>query len=1077
MKTPTTTANVTTVLAACLTLANIALAQSVPTPAVKTVKSDPIVLTPFEVASDQDNGYAATETLAGTRMRTSLRDVGASLTILTPEFLRDLGVNSFEQALLYTPSVDSTEGDNTDANRAGGTQMRFGTGQSYSIRGFNTNAGNQSISHDFFTALEPTDNYNLERITLSLGPNALLIGVGNPQGTAVTSTKRAQLQRRKTEVQTQADSNGSLRVAIDHNQPLIKDKLAFRLNLLHDEAREFRKYEGKNQERLTLSISAKPWANTKLTLNHESYSLGTNASSLVWGFDGGALRWAAAGKPTIDFTPAGQTWTDTRPYLDATGKPIPVARGVVDTDGFVDSRNDFDPNLVLAQITGNTQVYTVGLNLPNPMINTRYQGQLSGATFGGVSSANYQSANPWAMFGLSKSTNLNGGTWKDPSSAQHGRWSQLLLEQKIAEGLYLELGGNLALYNQSQAPNFFTTVTIDPNRYLPNGSPNPGYLVPYADNAQMQFRPIKNRSAEYRATLSYELDLTKRHSWFGKHNFAGLYQTTRSDADQDLTRVFNLATVGLPASGGWSSDAVNAGNGLQTRAYFVNGNVPVLPDSVQVLNNLAQLNSYGKLLGATANESAPLNLSRISFLNPLKSKFTSKAFSFGWQARWFDGKLVTVVGYRKDDTKSYGVPTVRNVANPAIPGSATDPLKKTFALAQDIPYNDQPSIVADGQSRTYGGVYHVLPWLSLTYNRSSNFLPVPNASWVDPLGRPAPNSLGKTVDYGVRFSLLQGRLALGVNQFTTSADNQSRNANASVGGTRNILSRLRTNYKVPGDPYFRDLAEAGGYPVDTGNTSDTWSYVAEGYEMNLVYNPSRNWRVSLSGSVNTNKLGTHLEAVGAYLYADSKYQGLGTWKKFASELRKIEAGQASSIFNLNPATATAKAQAAADALYLEQQTAAQEKSYLDDVALNGVTTARNGKYALNGLVTRVFNEGRLKGWTVGGNYRWRSENTIGYQRLTDTAGVPNGRVDVRRPLFGKELWDLGAMVSYQRRIFSNVNLRTQLNIQNLPNWQTPRLVRSDYDTNAIYGTTNAIVPVLWELRRPRNYVLTATFEF
>ncbi len=1055
-----------------------AIAQTVPAaPAPARASSEAVLLTPFEVSSEKDNGYAATETLAGTRMRTNLRDVGASLTILTPEFLRDLGVNSFDQALLYTPSVDATEGDNTDANRAGGTQMRFGTGQSYSIRGFNTNAGNQSISHDFFTALEPTDNYNLERITLSLGPNALLIGVGNPQGTAVTTTKRAQLLRRKTEVQTQADTNGSLRLAVDHIQPLIKDKLGFRLNLLHDEAREFRKYEGKNQERLTVSVSAKPWANTKLTLNHESYSLGTNASSLVWGFDGSALRWAAAGKPTIDFVPAGQTWTATRPYLDANGRPVPVARGVVDPDGLVDSRNDFDPNLVLAQITGNTQMYTVGLNLPNPMINTRYQGTLSAATFGGVSSANYQSANPWATFGLSKSTNLNGGTWKDPSSAQHGRWSQLMLEQKLAEGLFLELGGNLALYNQSLAPNFFTTVTIDPNRYLPDGSPNPGYLVPYADNAQMQFRPIKNRSAEYRATLSYELDLTRHHRWFGRHNFAGLYQTTHSDADQDLTRVFNLATVGLPAAGGWSGDAVNAGNGLQTRTYFVNGNVPVLPDSVQVLNNLSKLNSYGRLLGATANESAPLNLTRISFLNPLKSKFTSKAISLGWQARWFDGRLVTVVGFRGDDTKSYGVPTVRNVVHPTIPGSATDPLKQTFALAKDVPYNAQPSIVADGQSRTYGGVYHVLPWLSLTYNRSSNFLPVPNASWVDPLGRPAPNSLGKTVDYGVRFSLLQGRLALGVNQFTTSADNQSRNANASVGGTRAILGRLRTNYKVPGDPYFRDLAEAGGYPVDTGNTSDTWSYVAEGYEMNLVYNPSRHWRVSLSGSVNTNKLGTHLEAVGAYLYTDSKFQGLGTWKKFASELGKIEAGQASSVFNLDPANATAKAQAAADALFLEQQTAAQEKSYLDDVALNGVTTARNGKYALNGLVTRVFNEGRLKGWTVGGNFRWRSENTIGYQRLTDPAGVPNGRIDVNRPLLGDQFWDLGAMVSHQRRIFRDVNLRTQLNIQNLPNWQSPRLVRSDYDTNAVYGSTNAIVPVLWELRRPRNYVLTATFEF
>jgi outer membrane receptor for ferric coprogen and ferric-rhodotorulic acid len=183
MKTPTTAAKLTTVIAACLTLANIAPAQSVPTAPVKPPSTGTILFTPFEVSSASDNGYAATETLAGTRLRTNLRDIGASLSILTPEFMRDLGVNSYDQALLYTPSVDASEGDNTDANRASGSQMRFGTGQSYSIRGFNTNAGNQSASHDFFTALDPADNYNVERVTLSLGPNALLIGVGNPQGT------------------------------------------------------------------------------------------------------------------------------------------------------------------------------------------------------------------------------------------------------------------------------------------------------------------------------------------------------------------------------------------------------------------------------------------------------------------------------------------------------------------------------------------------------------------------------------------------------------------------------------------------------------------------------------------------------------------------------------------------------------------------------------------------------------------------------------------------------------------------------------------------------------------------------
>jgi outer membrane receptor for monomeric catechols len=110
-------------------------------------------------------------------------------------------------------------------------------------------------------------------------------------------------------------------------------------------------------------------------------------------------------------------------------------------------------------------------------------------------------------------------------------------------------------------------------------------------------------------------------------------------------------------------------------------------------------------------------------------------------------------------------------------------------------------------------------------------------------------------------------------------------------------------------------------------------------------------------------------------------------------------------------------------------------------------------------------------------FRWRSENTLGYERTRDALGAPNGVYIVSRPLMGDEYWDVGAMVSYQRRVFKNINLRVQLNVQNLPNWQDARLVKSDSDTLGVYGTTSAYVPVLWELRRPRNFVLTSTFEF
>jgi hypothetical protein len=1042
-------------------------ASSAPKPA--SVPGDVVELSPFAVSGDKDTGYAAKETLSGTRMRTSLKDVSAPLTTLTPELMKDLAINSHDQALLFTPSIDAENGNNITGQDA--NFMRFGAGQQYTIRGF---TGDQSLSHDFFTALEPSDNYNVERTTLSLGPNALLIGVGNPQGSAETTTKRAQLNRRKTEVQLQVDRWGSSRAALDHNQPLLDDRLALRVNLLHDRKREFRDNEGRNQKRVTLGLSAKPSASTTITLNHESYDIDFNFASLTWGFDAPVVRWIAAGKPTVNFVPAGLTWSATRPYVDASGKRIPVAPGVVDADGYVDSQAGFDPKGVLAQVAAHQQRWLVGLPMANPVVNERYQAQITAATFGGSSHAFYMSMNPWAELGLKKDTYLAGGSWDFPSEQQNGRWTTVLVDQKIARNLYLEVGANLAKQNRELDPNVFNTISVDVNRYLPDGTPNPGYLVPFAQNANPQMRFYENRNEEYRAALSYEFQLTKSDRWMGRQNLVALRQYRRTELAQDLTRIVNVATVGR-AGAGWTTDAVAVAHVMGTKVYFLNGNVPTMPDSHQLQQNMAAIEGYGQLVGATANERAPISLSRQSFLNVSKGKFYDNALSAGWQGRWLGDRLVTVAGVRKDTTESYGVPSVRNVVLPSIAGAATDPNKQFFAPKAVVPYTPRPSVATSGTSRTYGAVLHALPWLSLTYNQSANFLPVSDASWVNALGEPAPNTHGKTRDYGVRFPLLDGRLTMGLTRFKTSAVDQARFAGPYTLGARNVFTRLRTNYRDVGDSHFRDMPSSG-YPVELG-ISDTWSYVAEGYELTTIFNPSRNWRMALTGSSHTNELGTHLQALGKYLYTDSKFQGLGTWRTFASELNKVAAGQASAQFDLNPANSAHRAQAAADALYLIQQATAQERTYLDDRAQEGVTTNRNGKYALNGLITRKFTEGSLRGWSLGGNFRWRSGGTVGYERLRDASGAPRGIVDVSKPITGKEYWDVGAMVSLERRLFRNLPVRVQLNVQNLFNWQEHRAVRMDYDTTGVYGAVDAIVPVLFELRRPRNFVLTTEFTF
>ena len=57
----------------------------------RPVDDDTVELSPFEVTATQDTGYQATETLAGTRIRTNLKDVGSAISVVTKEFMKDIG--------------------------------------------------------------------------------------------------------------------------------------------------------------------------------------------------------------------------------------------------------------------------------------------------------------------------------------------------------------------------------------------------------------------------------------------------------------------------------------------------------------------------------------------------------------------------------------------------------------------------------------------------------------------------------------------------------------------------------------------------------------------------------------------------------------------------------------------------------------------------------------------------------------------------------------------------------------------------------------------------------------------------
>lgn len=265
--------------AAALLAWPLAVSAQTKTPAVTSLepsKEETLVLSPFTVTTDKDNGYGATNSISGSRTNTPIKDIPMPIVVITDQFINDIGATNLRDSLAYVSGI-STQSQNDLENRGGTFGSAYGpggvnnpegvtaniNGVQMKIRGFITN----NVLRDGFYRGSPSDSINIERIEVVQGPNALLYGTGNFGGVVNYLTKKPQ-DREHSSASVAYGTENFKRATIDNTGP-ISDTLAYRVVGAWEDTDTNIDHQNLKHWYISPSLSWRPTRKTELFMQYE----------------------------------------------------------------------------------------------------------------------------------------------------------------------------------------------------------------------------------------------------------------------------------------------------------------------------------------------------------------------------------------------------------------------------------------------------------------------------------------------------------------------------------------------------------------------------------------------------------------------------------------------------------------------------------------------------------------------------------------------------------------------------------------------------------------------------------------
>ena len=969
-------------------------------------------LSPFQISQDSDQGYMATETLAGTRLRTSVRDVGAAITIMTAEFMEDVGVTSLEEALEFAPNTDTFETGIINLPNGASTRNQ----NTYSVRGLT----NTSLSRDFFPTIYRADVYNTERLTFSRGPNSILFGIAQPGGVINAMSKRARFSEIR-ELSFRFDDNGSSRTTFGVNHVLVDDILAVRVAGLNYDTRFWREPEHERGTRLHWAAKLKPfgksdgeWSDLEINVTYEDGDTDSQRSSLNEPIFDGYTPWVNAGKPIVETI--GQTTSGNNP-----------AGGI---ESVINRRQLYD----VSQTLGGTPVPTMSWR-------RMARGARPGTDLGRSASLFDESLMPFDV-------NWLGGSRRYTDEFET---FQVFLNKSFFKELHIEVAYNFQDYDRVSIEEIRgRNLYVDINRFLPNGDPNPNVGLPYIDTPIVRNQPFgQTRSTNLRYSASYDIRFEDADNFIkhlGRLRLAGSIEEQTDLLDRQWIQLSNVtplltnAAQGLTGPNAFPGAISNPQNRVNFRHYVDPANgIFTIPRASE---------KFGEAL--YAGDPIPTNEADAGGVTP---KFIADFPGFNNRtennseliaAQWFflDDRVIATYGKRWDTQDSWN-------SNGLI-GAATDPVTGLRPFPRPFEPRDDPSslISRSGNPETRGIVAYPHKSLGLFYNESDNFVPV--GQQFDIYGEPFPNQTGEGKDYGIKFFLMDNTLVGSITWFETSMVNQaSGHIRAGAGGIATPQFPATTGriwdtvHSITGDDKYLSTP----YTYDLGPFFNALQDItSEGVELQLVWNPTPNWRIMFNYSEQEGVFGEVGPRMYEYFteFVPSEIQA--DWRDTPTESEWVY--RSGTVTNLGELVDAAIAD-------IERVR-----------TLSGSADTRQPLSSANLVTTYNFDrDSALKGWSIGGNMRWRDDRFIGFPR-----GADGFSVDASNPYKGGSETMIDGLIRYRTKIFDNkVDWSVQLNIRNLldkDDLLPARTVQNGDQTIA-----------RWTFQRPRTFLLTNTFRF